>query len=144
MCFRPFGSSPYSPKCVEVEFSEVHIHHPAYPRSLGASQGRLAPVEPPTLSATSYGALWICTRVHGASAFRACELLVKNYGKHLANCNRSTPLSETRARNLSPPVFVVWQQYGGDHHRRPRGNSPPGVPGSEGTSLRGNRAERRP
>jgi Transposase DDE domain len=24
----------------------------------------------------------------------------------------STPLSESRARNLSSPVFVVWQQYG--------------------------------
>jgi hypothetical protein len=50
--------------------------------------------------------------VHGASAFGARELLVENYGKHLANSKRSTPLSESRARNLSSPVFVVWQQYG--------------------------------
>jgi len=33
-------------------------------------------------------------------------LLVENYGKHLANFNPSTPLSESRARNLSSPVFV--------------------------------------
>jgi hypothetical protein len=39
------------------------------------------------------------------------QLLVDNYGKHLANTNRSTPLSESKARNLSSPVFVVWQQY---------------------------------
>jgi hypothetical protein len=47
-----------------------------------------------------------------AFAFCARELLVENYGKHLANSNWSTPLSESRARNLSLPVFVVWQQYG--------------------------------
>jgi hypothetical protein len=45
-------------------------------------------------------------------AFCVYEPLVENYGKHLANSNRSTPLSESRARNLSSPVFVVWQQYG--------------------------------
>src|SRR5215207_10817473 len=28
------------------------------------------------------------------------QALVENYGKHLANSNRSTPLSESRARNL--------------------------------------------
>ena len=47
-----------------------------------------------------------------ASAFCVYELQLENYGKHLANSNRSTPLSESRARNLSSPVFVVWQQYG--------------------------------
>jgi hypothetical protein len=41
------------------------------------------------------------------------EPLVKDYGKHLANSNRSTPLSESRARNLSSPAFVVWQEYSG-------------------------------
>jgi hypothetical protein len=41
-----------------------------------------------------------------ASKFCVQELLVENYGKHLANSNRSTPLSESRARNLSSPVFV--------------------------------------
>jgi hypothetical protein len=41
-----------------------------------------------------------------ASAFLVYELLVDNYGKHLANFNPSTPLSESRARNLSSPVFV--------------------------------------
>src|SRR5215208_5271680 len=35
-----------------------------------------------------------------ASAFCIYELLVDNYGKDLANSNRSTPLSESRARNL--------------------------------------------
>jgi hypothetical protein len=54
----------------------------------------------------------ICTRVYGAAAFCARELLVENYGEHLAHTNRSTPLSESRVRNLSSPVFVVWQQYG--------------------------------
>jgi hypothetical protein len=34
------------------------------------------------------------------------NMLVENYGKHLANSNRSTPLSESRTRNLSSPVFV--------------------------------------
>jgi hypothetical protein len=38
--------------------------------------------------------------VHGASAFCVYEPLVENYAKHLANSNRSTPLSESRARNL--------------------------------------------
>jgi hypothetical protein len=47
-----------------------------------------------------------------ASAFTDYGLLVANYGKHLANSKRSTPLSESRARNLSSPVLVVWQQYG--------------------------------
>jgi hypothetical protein len=47
-----------------------------------------------------------------ASAFCVYELLAENYGKHLANSNRSTPLSESRARNLNSLVFVVWQQYG--------------------------------
>jgi hypothetical protein len=32
--------------------------------------------------------------------------VVENYRKHLANSKRSTPLSESRARNLSSPVFV--------------------------------------
>jgi hypothetical protein len=41
-----------------------------------------------------------------ASTFCVQELLVENYGKHLANSNRWTPLSESRARNLSSPVFV--------------------------------------
>ena len=41
-----------------------------------------------------------------ASAFCVHEPLVENYGKHLASSNRSTPLSESRARNLSSPVFV--------------------------------------
>src|SRR5918993_2445268 len=81
-------------------------------RSSRASQGRLALVEHPPLTATSCAAVWICTRVHGASAFCARELQLENYGKHLANSNRSTPLSESRARNLSSPEFVVWQQYG--------------------------------
>jgi hypothetical protein len=40
------------------------------------------------------------------------ELLIENYGKHLTNSKRSTPLSESRARYLRSPVFVVWQQYG--------------------------------
>jgi hypothetical protein len=44
--------------------------------------------------------------VHGASIFCVYELLVENYAKHLANSNRSPPLSESRARNLSSPVFV--------------------------------------
>ena len=47
-----------------------------------------------------------------ASAFGIYELLVETYGEHLANSNRSTPLSESRARNLSSPVFVDLQQYG--------------------------------
>ena len=34
-------------------------------------------------------------------AFGVYELLVESYGKHLANSNLSTPLSESRARNLS-------------------------------------------
>jgi hypothetical protein len=38
--------------------------------------------------------------------------VIENYGKDLARSNRSTPLLESRARNLSSPVFVVWQQYG--------------------------------
>ena len=54
----------------------------------------------------------ICTRVHGATAFCARDLLVENYGKHLAHTNRLTPLSESRALILSSPVFVVRQQYG--------------------------------
>jgi hypothetical protein len=41
-----------------------------------------------------------------ASAFCVYEPLVENYGEHLANSKRSTPLSESRARNLSSPVFV--------------------------------------
>ena len=48
-----------------------------------------------------------------ASAFCVHELLVEHYVKHLAKSNRSTPLSESRARNLSSPEFVVWYQYGG-------------------------------
>jgi hypothetical protein len=48
-----------------------------------------------------------------ASAFCVYELLVENYGKDLANANRSMPHSERRARNLSSPMFVVWQQYAG-------------------------------
>src|ERR671910_3055706 len=48
----------------------------------------------------------------GASAFCVYETQVETYGKDLANSNRSTPLSESRARNLSSPVFVVPQQYG--------------------------------
>jgi hypothetical protein len=48
----------------------------------------------------------------GASAFCVYETLVETYGKDLANSKRSTPLSESRARNLSSPVFVVRQQYG--------------------------------
>jgi hypothetical protein len=80
--------------------------------SLWDSQDRLAPVEYPTLSTTCWGAVWICTRAHGAAAFCAHETLIENYGKHLANSNQSTPLSESRARNLSSPVFVFWQQYG--------------------------------
>jgi hypothetical protein len=28
---HPFSFCPYSPKCVEGEFSEVHIHDPASP-----------------------------------------------------------------------------------------------------------------
>ena len=51
--------------------------------------------------------------MHGASTFCVYETLVETYGKDLANSNRSTPLSESRARNLSSPVFVVRQQYGG-------------------------------
>jgi hypothetical protein len=72
------------------------------------------PVKYSTLSTTSWGAIWICTRVPGASAFYVYELLIENYGKHLANSNLSTPHSESRARNLSSTVFVVWQQYGED------------------------------
>jgi hypothetical protein len=64
-----------------------------------------APVVP-TLSSTCCGDVWICTRVYGASAFCVYELQVKNYGKDLANSNWSTPLSESRARNLSSPLFV--------------------------------------
>jgi hypothetical protein len=41
-----------------------------------------------------------------ASAFAVYTLLGENYGKHLTNSNRSTPLSESRARNLSSPVFM--------------------------------------
>jgi hypothetical protein len=55
-----------------------------------------------------------------AFAFCARELLVENYGKHLANSKWSTPLSESRARNLSSPLFVVWQQYGRRYHRDTR------------------------
>jgi hypothetical protein len=40
------------------------------------------------------------------SAFCVHEPVVDNYGKDLANSIRSTPLSESRARNLSSPVFV--------------------------------------
>jgi hypothetical protein len=50
--------------------------------------------------------------VHGASPFCVYELQVENYGKDLASSNRSTRLSESRARNLSSTVFVVWQRYG--------------------------------
>ena len=49
-----------------------------------------------------------------ASAYCARELQVEGYSKHLANSNRLTPLLERRARNLSSPMFVVWQQYGED------------------------------
>jgi hypothetical protein len=48
-----------------------------------------------------------------AAAFCARELLDENYGKYLANSNRSTPLSESRARNPNSPEVVVWQRYGG-------------------------------
>ena len=44
--------------------------------------------------------------MHEAAIFCARELLVENYGKDLPNSNRSTPFSESRARNLSSPVFV--------------------------------------
>ena len=113
LLYAPAPSScPYSPKCLEkvdsAKFISTILHSPV----LWASRARLAPVEHATLSATSYGAVRTCTRVHGAAAFRACELLVENYGKHLVTSNRSTPLSENRARNLSSSVFVVWQQYG--------------------------------
>jgi pimeloyl-ACP methyl ester carboxylesterase len=57
--------------------------------------------------------------VHGASAYCDRELLAGNYGKQLANSKRSTPLSESRARNLSSPVFVVRQQYGRRKHPQP-------------------------
>jgi hypothetical protein len=67
-----------------------------------------SPVKYLTLSTPSCGAVWIYTLVPGASAFCVHERLVENYGKDLANSNRSTPLSESRARNLSSPVFVVW------------------------------------
>jgi neutral trehalase len=50
----------------------------------------------------TYGYAPLCM----ASAFCVFELLVENYGKHLANSNRSTPLSESRAPNLSSPLFV--------------------------------------
>ena len=50
----------------------------------------------------------LTSRVHGAAVFCAPELLVENYAKDLANSNRSTPLAESRARNLSSPAFVVW------------------------------------
>jgi hypothetical protein len=53
-----------------------------------------------------------------ASAFCVYELQLENYSKHLANSNRSTPLSESRARNLSSLVFVVRQQYGANGFRR--------------------------
>jgi hypothetical protein len=46
--------------------------------------------------------------VHGAAAFCVYETLVETHGKDLINSNRLTPLSESRARNLSSPVFVVW------------------------------------
>src|SRR5215213_6587397 len=31
---------PYSPECVEGVFSELHMQHPAYPRSYGAENAR--------------------------------------------------------------------------------------------------------
>jgi hypothetical protein len=89
------------------------------PGPLGLHKAPLVLVEHPTLSTTCCGTAWICTRVHGASAFGVYETLVETYGKDLANSNRSTPLSESRARNLSSPVFVVRQQYG-DEPLRPR------------------------
>jgi|SRR5215213_1045074 len=42
-----------------------------------------------------------------ATALCVYDLLIENYGKHLTSSNWSTPLSESRARNLSSPVFVV-------------------------------------
>jgi hypothetical protein len=41
-----------------------------------------------------------------AVAFCVYELLVQNYGKHLANSTRRMPFSVSIARNLSSPVFV--------------------------------------
>jgi hypothetical protein len=38
------------------------------------------------------------------------EPLVKDYGKHLADTTRSTPLSESKAPNFSSPAVVVWQE----------------------------------
>jgi hypothetical protein len=32
----------------------------------------------------------------------------------LVNSTRQAPFSVSRARNLSSPVFVVWQEYGGE------------------------------
>jgi hypothetical protein len=54
----------------------------------------------------------LTSRMHGAAVFCAPELLVENYAKDFASSKRSTPLSESRARNLSSPMFVVWQQCG--------------------------------
>jgi hypothetical protein len=41
---------------------------------------------------------------------RLAERLREN--EHLANSTRSVPFSVSTARNLNPPVFVVWKQYG--------------------------------
>jgi hypothetical protein len=35
-------SYPYSPKCLEVDFSEVRIQHPAYPRPDRLLRARLS------------------------------------------------------------------------------------------------------
>src|SRR5215208_2644614 len=84
-----------------------------------------------------------------ASAYCARELLVESYGKHLANSNRSTPLSESKARNLSSPMFVVWQQYGRRYyrdtrrHRDTKLHRPAGQGDVAATLLRGSARVRR-
>jgi hypothetical protein len=75
---------PTSGKVNSAKSKSMILHNPV----LWASRARLALIEPR-------------------------ELLAENYGKDLANSNRSRLLSESRARNLSSPEFVVWQQYGG-------------------------------
>jgi hypothetical protein len=122
-CRATSASSLPTAVCVDIDPHTPGIHNrsirlfgetgrPHLAIRVNHTEIRCSPVKYPTLSTTCCGAVWICTRAHRASAFCVHELQVENYGKHLANSNRSTPLSERRARNLSSLVFVVWQQYG--------------------------------
>src|SRR5829696_4361238 len=63
----------------------------------------------------------------GASAFCVYELLVENYGKHLANSTRRVPFSATKILNLTGGIFVLWTVDEPDRlpGARPRPQRPP-------------------